>query len=60
MARIKNENTIEILFLFLPYCIKYRGDEGEALVSLIFTPSPLSKHFVNLNQKALEFFIGLA
>ena len=39
---IKNGNIIEILPFFLQYCKNYRGDEGEALVSLISASSPLS------------------
>ena len=57
---IKNGNIIEILPLFLQYCKKYGGDEDEALLPILNASSPLSKNLVFLNQKALEFFIGLA
>ena len=59
MIRIKNGNIIEILLLFLSFCKKYGGDEGEALESPISASSPLSKNLVYSNQKALELFIGL-
>ncbi len=60
MERIKNGNIIKILLLFLLYCKEYREDEGEALVSLITASFSLPNNLVNLNQKALAFFIGFA
>ena len=56
MTRIKNGNIIEILLLFLPYCKKYRGDEREALASLIDASSPFFKKFGAFKPKGIGIF----